>query len=177
MARSKNTSEAVEKNLEVQENTVEKQEVKPEKRKLQREDLIPVMNYTSGLLVYESRNGRGWRFENYGDTDEIELAELISIKNSQSRILNEPWMLILDDDAVEYLGLKKLYENVIKPDDMENLFTLPDDRLEEVLRKAPASVKQLVADKAKQMIDNKKLNSLSTIQLVERVLNVELIEK
>lgn len=59
MARSKNTSEAVEKNLEVQENNVEKQEVKPEKRKLQREDLIPVMNYTSGLLVYESRNGRG----------------------------------------------------------------------------------------------------------------------
>lgn len=83
----------------------------------------------------------------------------------------------MDDDAVEYLGLKKLYENVIKPDDMENLFTLPDDRLEEVLRKAPTSVKQLVADKAKQMVDNKKLNSLTTIQLIERVLNVELIEK
>lgn len=149
---------------------------KQEKRKLQRSDLIPVMNYTSGLLVYESRDGRGWRFENYGDTDEMELGELITMKNSQSRILNEPWLLILDDEAVEYLGLTRLYEKVIKPEDMQQLFNLPEDKLEEVLMKAPLSVKQLVADKAKEMVENKQLTNLITIQAIERVLNIELID-
>lgn len=155
---------------------VEVTETKKEKRKLQRNDLIPVMNYTSGLLVYEARDGRGWRFENYGDTDEMELGDLITMKNSQPRLLNEPWLLILDEDAVEYLGLSKLYERVVKPDDVENLFKLPENKLEEVLTKAPLSVKQLVADMARQMVDNQQLTNIVTIKVIERILNINLID-
>lgn len=176
MATRKANNKTVAKDVDTQ-DTVDLKEVKSEKRKLQRDDLIPVMNYTTGLLVYESRNGRGWRFEGYGDTDEIELAELITMKNSQPRILNEPWLLILDDDAVEYLGLKNLYKNIIKPQDLEKVFSLPENKIKEIIEKVPKSVKQLVAEKAKQMVEQKKLTNVVIIQLLEELLNVDLIGK
>lgn len=152
-------------------------EEKIEKRKLNRTDLIPIMNYTTGQMVYEARNGQTWLFTEFGDTDEMELGELVTMKNSHARILNDGWLLILDDDAVEYLGLSKKYEGLLPPDQVEELFDLSDERIGEILDKISPAAKEVVFNKAKEFIEKKKLNSLSTIQLIEDKLKVELIEK
>lgn len=174
--------EVKQENVQVEEVKVEKVIEKPvekvvEKRQLSRTDLIPIMNYTTGQLVYKSRDGQTWLFTEFGDTDEITLGELVSMKNSHARMLNEGWVLILDDDAVGYLGLTKHYETLLPPNQIEELFTLSDERIGEILDKISPSAQEVVFNKAKEFIEKKKLNSLSTIQLIEDKLKVELIEK
>lgn len=170
----KATAEKVETQEEVKE--VEVKTSAPKKRKLNRTDLVPIMNYTTGQLVYESRTGQTWYFTEFGDTDEIELGELVTMKNSQGRILNDGWLLILDDDAVEYLGLSKKYESLLTPDEIDELFNLSDKKIGDVLEKVSPSAKEVIFNKAKLKMEDGSLNSLSKIKLIEDKLKVELIE-
>lgn len=172
----KTEAEVVTKDVVKEEVQKEEKAPTPKKRKLNRTDLIPIMNYTTGQLVYESRSGQTWHFTEFGDHDEIELGELVSMKNAHGRILNDGWLLILDDDAVEYLGLSKKYETLLTPDEIEGLFNLNDKKIGEILDKVSPSAKEVIFNKAKLKVQDGSLNSLSTIKLIEDKLKVELIE-
>lgn len=178
MAKRRITKEDVEvKDAVVK--TFETKEVKPvvQKRKLNRDDSIPVMNYTTGRLIHDSRiTGQTWIWDNFGDIYELELQELISIKNSAGRMLSEVWMLILDDDAVEHLGLTKYYDNVLDPNDFDIFFDLADSKIDEILSKAPSSVKEIICHLAKKKIEGGELNRFSTIKLLEKHFEIELVE-
>jgi len=95
---------------------IEKEKSEPEKpkRKVKLDDVVSVMNTTTGKVLYRSKKtGAEWVLTEYGDTDQIEVSELVTMKNAHPRYLKEPWLLILDDDVVDYLGLSKLYNNVL----------------------------------------------------------------
>ncbi|WP_425203608.1 hypothetical protein [Priestia megaterium] len=152
-----------------------KQTVRKQKKKLNRDDLILIMNSTAGRLVHTSRKtGQEWLFTEYGQTDEMELGELVTLNNSSPAMLREPWLLILDEDAVEYLGLKKLYENILTEEEMEEFFNASVEQMEALLEKLPKGMKELVAGLAKKKVENGTLDSISKIKLIEEKLKVTL---
>jgi hypothetical protein len=148
------------------------------KQQLDKNMLVTVANFTTGGLTYVNpRTGMQWRWVGFGATDDIELSELITIKSSQPKFLTEPWMLVLNDDVVEVLGLSKMYENIIKPDEFDRIYALPIDQLETILVNAPTGMKQVIALKAKQMIANGEFDSIQKQRLIEKVLNIKLEEE
>lgn len=145
------------------------------KRKIDRDELILVCNYTPGMLVYNNKsNGRTWIFENFGDTDEIEFSELITMKNGQSRFIKEPWLYILNEDVINYFGLQDLYKKIPIPEDLEKIFDLSVSKLEKALNNMPEIAKEIIVKKAKAMIKSGQLDSVAKVSLIEKLYNVEL---
>lgn len=143
-------------------------------------DLITIMNNTGGHLVYvNSRTQEEWFMETYGDTLDITYGELITMKSTQPKILKEAWALILDNNAIAALGLSKLYENILNPDDIEKFFKLSENKMEMFLDKCPSGMHMVIVKKAKDMIAEGMFDSRKKIELIEDKLKVkfdELIE-
>jgi hypothetical protein len=149
--------------------------VRKTKTELDRNMLVTVMNNTHGIFTYTSKKtGATWRLEGYGTTDEMELGELHSMKASAGRILNEPWLIVLDDDVVDYLGLTSVYKNVMRPEEVERFFNLSTEKMEEILKKAPSGVKTLIVAKAQDMITKGELDSMAKKALLEKMFNLDL---
>lgn len=166
------------KNVVEEKVEVVKQEIiKPEKRKLNRDDSILVMNNTAGTLIYKSnRSGQEWYFTEYGQTDTIELGELITMNNAHGKFLKEPWLIVLDDDAVEYLGLKRFYDNIFEFDNIDSFFEMPETKMEELLNKMPNGMKELIVGLSRRKIAEGTFDSMSKIRLIEQKLKVNLSE-
>jgi hypothetical protein len=113
-------------------------------------------------------------FMAYGDIDEIEVGELQKMKTSAPRFLKEPWLIILDDDVVNYLGLDELYSRILKPEDLDNFFKLSADKIKERLSNAPSGVKGLVVSKARELVESGELDSMKRIEAIEETLDVTL---
>lgn len=175
------TKEEIVEEVKTEEVKPVKQEEKkatPKKRarrkKVERDEMIPVMNNTSGKLVYKSpKSGQQWYFNEYAQEDEIEFGELMTMNNS-TRMLKNHSILILDEDAVSALGLTRLYENVLDPSDVEHFFDLSADEMESKLNKLPDSFKVLIAGLAKNKVINGELDSMSKMRVIEDKLKVNL---
>lgn len=145
------------------------------KRQMDKNELIQVTNITNGTVIYVSKKtGAEYLLEGYGSTEMIELGELITMKASANKILTEPWLRIDDENAVEFLGLKSIYEKANLFEDVNKFFSKSLKEMEKNLEKAPSGYKSLVASKAKEMIDNKELDSIKKIELIENILKVNL---
>lgn len=144
-------------------------------RIVDKDDYVDVMNNTIGTLSYYNPRTTGeWLIEGYGTTDTMQVSDLITMKSSQSKILNEGWLIILDEDVVNYLRLTELYKKIIKPNDLDRVFGLPDDKMESILQKSPNGIKTLIAQKMIEKIKSGKFDSLNKKKIVEKVLNVKL---
>jgi len=158
------------------EDVSDKEPEKP-KRKVQRDDIVSIMNTTTGKVLYKSKKtGAEWVLTEYGDTDQIEVSELITMKNAHPRYLKEPWLMILDDDVVNYLGLSKLYKNVLDPDELDELFKISNKKFEKILKDAPRGMKQLIVGTAKQKLENGTFDSIKKKELIEETFGIELSE-
>ena len=79
--------------------------------------------------------------------------------------------------VIDYLGLNKYYENAIKLNDFDTLFTKPIKEIEKIITGLSTGQKKSVTYKAKQLVINGKIDSLKTIETLEKLLGTELIEK
>lgn len=163
----------------VEEVVTEKEQSKPESKKRKTVDksmTVEIMNNTSGQVHYASKkSGAEWHFLEYGAIDEIEVGELVAMKNAHPRYLKEPWLLILDDDVVEFLGLANIYENVLTPDELEAFFKLPPHKVEDILSKMPSGMKEAVLDRAKAKYEDRSLENVNVIRAIEDALKVEIM--
>jgi hypothetical protein len=145
------------------------------KPNVDKSELVPVMNLTHGSLVYQSRKtGMEVKFEQYGDIEYLEVGELLTMRSSQRRFLDEPWILILDEEVVNYLGLDKLYKKLVNPDNIDEIFNFKQERFIEVIQSAPRGYSQLIVSRAKAKMADGTLDSVAKIKALEERYNVEL---
>jgi hypothetical protein len=173
MAKAK----TIKKEEVVIEGTVEKVEPKLQKKvQIDRDSLIACYNITSGNLIYISRkNGLQTVWSNYGDVEYIDFAELLTMKASQPKFLNEPWIFVEDEEVVNQLGLKEVYKNIIPVHEVDDFFNLNVNQAREILPKLPKGMKELISDKARKGIQNGELSNLQLIRLLEQELQLDLI--
>lgn len=146
-------------------------------RKIDREEWIPVMNYTTGGFGFQHPSCRTeLRMEKYGDMDYIQYGDLLTMKASQGRILREPWLLVLDEDVYISLGFEKLYEKVITMEDVERLYGLSPKEIEDILKKAPRIVRENVCRRILELKKQGKWDSLSKLQAVEKAVGINFKE-
>lgn len=137
------------KEIETKEVVSEKQP----KRNIDGNTAVLVMNNTTGFVSFVNKRTQAeFLIEGYGNFEEMLVSDLINMRSSSAALLNEAHLIILDDDVVEYLRLQKVYENILKPEDIDNFFKQNDTKMREILSKSPRGMKELLFDKAKEMV-------------------------
>ena len=105
----------------------------------------------------------------------MEVSELVTMKNAHPRYLIEPWLIVLYEDVLDFLGMSKEYENVLTPDEFDRFYDLDADKVKELLPGMPKGMKEAVVDQARIRIQQGTLNNLSVIKAIEEVLKTELM--
>lgn len=138
-------------------------------------EVITVVNITNSKLTYVSRTSPGYQIEwdRYGDENYMEYKELINMRNSQRMFFEEPWIMC-DWDVLVDLKVDKYYKNIINLDDIDSLFKKSPQELKKTLQIVPNGIKRLIADRAFELRREKKLDSISIIETIEKVLKIDL---
>jgi hypothetical protein len=145
------------------------------KEMLDKQMLVPIMNVTNGKLIYQSRKtGSEFRFERYGDIEYMELYELLTMRSSHRRFLDEPFIIVLDEEVAEFLGLSKSYEKLTHATEIDGIFDFPLEQFKDVIESIPKGLAHLVVSKAKEKIETKQLDSVQKVQAIENVFNVKI---
>ena len=130
---------------------------------------------TNTPLVYESKNQIGYRVDWDGFLQEnwIEYKELINMRNSQRAFFEQPWV-ICDWEVLVDLKVDHYYKNIIDLEDLDSIFKKSSEELEKTLKIVPMGIKKLIVDRAFELRREKKLDSLNTIETIEKTLNIDL---
>ena len=142
--------------------------------------IIIVLNGFQGRLVYESpRTHEVYRWEAFGDEQEIELRELRNAKSSAKKFFMNNWFMFQEEDAwvIDYLGLNQYYKNSLGLDEFDELFKKPASEIEKVVSKLSAGQKKSVAYRARQLVIEGEIDSNKAIAALEKSLGIELIER
>lgn len=86
---------------------------------------IPVVSLTTGTLVVSTLgNGLGtvYRFENFGEIQDIPFSDLKDIVKNKPNFAREGAYYIDDKNAVKKLRLERQYQNILNEDDIKRFF-------------------------------------------------------
>lgn len=160
------------------EDIVAEEKPKPKRKKkieIDRNEMIACRSTTGGKLIYiSSRSGDKYIWRDYGAVEYIDMGELLTMKSSQPTFLENVRFVVDDEEAATFLGLDRVYENMIQLDDIKSLFDKPATELGDILSKLPAGLKATVASKAREALENGSLDSRSVIKTIEDKLDVSL---
>lgn len=138
-------------------------------------EMISVVCITNTTLVYESKNQIGHRvdWDGFLQDNWIEYKELINMRNSQRAFFEQPWV-ICDWDVLVDLKVDHYYKNIIDLEDLDSVFQKTSEELEKTLKIVPTGIRKLIVDRAFELRRDKELDSLSTIETIEKTLNIDL---
>lgn len=161
---------------ETQEKEAPKKEVaKPRKKAdINRDELILCRSAVKNLVYISKRTSEKFEWADYGDVQYISMGELITMKSTQPRMLKEGWIIVDDEDAIEQLGLAKMYGNLFEIDDIDEFFELSDSEMKRILTNMPRGFKNTLATFAREKIESGELDSNKKIKLLEELLEVDL---
>lgn len=148
------------------------------KRTLDPHQYVTVRSGFHGVLVYvSSKTGEKFKWESFGDEQDMELQELKNAKNSHKIYFEGSYFLLDDPEVIEYLGVERYYKHALNYKEFETIFDMPADELDERLKDVPKDQKLTIAYRAKQLIDEGRIDSLKVITVLEKHLGVELVER
>jgi hypothetical protein len=156
----------------------------PEKKKTYKaksyslNDYITVRNGFNGKLVYKSsRTGERFVWDGFGAEQEMEVQELKSARNSSKAFFENNWFMFDDPGIIEFLGVQRMYANALTYEDFDTLFEMNPDEIEERIALLSKGQKASVAYRARQLINEGKIDSIKVINALEKSLGIDLIEK
>lgn len=168
----------------VAETTVEAQPstIKVAKREFDPSQLVPVRNGFQGRLIYVSKRQNGVKtvWDEFGQEEYVELAELISARNTARAFFADNLWIIEDPEILDFLGVSQYYKNSLGLDEFDEVLTMGSDDTENVkaiIAKLSNGQKRTLAYRAKAKIKDGEIDSRKMIETLETALGVELIEK
>ena len=155
--------EADAKELEASETMVVAKE-----EKIKDNDEIVVMNGSNGAFTHSSRNGRVWKFKEFGQRDKMPYSELLAIKNVCPSVLEDAYLIVLNRDVQELLGLTTIYQNIILPEKVEEIFKKDVADLEAFVDGLPQGMKVTFVSKARELYNSRQLYDIRAIEMIEK---------
>lgn len=142
--------------------------------------IVLVKNGFHGRLVYVSpRTKETYYWDNFGDEQELELRELRNAKSSAKGFFENNWFMFDEENewVIPYLGLTKYYKNALRLKEFDQIFKMTPAKAEAAIEKLSNGQKSSLAYRAAELVSSKEIDSLKMINMLERVLGVELVEK
>lgn len=175
MAENKDTAKVKEN---VKETKTTKTKNTPKKRVVvDRDTEVVFMNNTSGNLFYKCPKTHSiYDLYEYGDTDYITVEQLLAMNNSSRKMLKDLWIILLDvtnkdidiEDVWKYLGLDNLYNDVVKPEDVDGFITKSTDaKFTSALEKMNKVLASKVIERAIVLYHRGELNSITKVNILK----------
>ncbi len=145
--------------------------------------MICVENVSPGKLIYKSKRQMGYKivWNEPGDTNYVELEELVNLKNTNTRFVREPWIRIVEEDEYEilqYLNVLQFYRGILGIDNLASILKLTDKHTFKDFKakfdRLPKSYKESAVTIAAEMIKNGSLDSIRVKQYIEQEMNTNL---
>ena len=141
---------------------------------------ITVKSSFPGKLVYKSaRTGELFTWEEAGAEQDIELKELRNMRNTSKKFFENNW-IVFDEEydwVIDFLGVRAFYNNIINTEGLDSLFKKPVAEIDAEIQSMTKGQKRTVAYRAMEMIANKEIDSISVIEVLEKGLGINLIER
>ena len=141
---------------------------------INRDDLIECRSAVRNLVYVSKRTSEKFEWSDYGDVQYITLGELIAMKSTQPRMLKEGWLIVDDEEAIEQLGLAKMYGNLFEINDIDEFFGLSESEMKRILNNMPRGFKNSLGNFARERVQSGLLDSNRKIKLLEELLDVDL---
>ena len=142
--------------------------------------IVPVICNTVGGAFYSSKKIMGYtvEWEDIGSVEYMELGELSSMKNTDKRFFEDN-RIVFDDteeytasELYDFLKVSKYYKNVLTPDNIDEIFTYPKDEIVKTISTLSRGMKENVAVRAKQKLDENTLDK-NIIDILESSLGIQ----
>ena len=139
------------------------------------DDMILVMSGVAGALKHRSlTTSRVWDFLEFGQTQKMPYSELLTIRNTNPKVFNQGWLVVLNKRIQEDFGLIEMYKNILTPETMETVFDKSVDELSVLIDNLPEGMQLALMDKARTLYNNGKIDSISIVKLIEQKFNISL---
>lgn len=140
--------------------------------------IVTVRNGFQGLLIYtDKRTGATYRWEHFGDEQDMELAELRNARGSARAFFENNWFLFDEAWIPDYLGMSRYYKYALTADDFDDIFSKSPEEIEAELAQLTTGQRKSVAYRARQLIADGTIDSRKVVNALEQCLNVDLVEK
>ena len=163
---------------------VEKQETQETKQPYRVKNIltpntfVTVRNGFNGKLIYKShRTNEKFVWDGFGAEQDIELQELKSAKSTHKSFFANNWFLFDDPEVIAYLGVERFYDSALSFNEFDEIFNQTPDKIAARIATIPDGQKRSLVYKAKQLIADGTIDSMKTVNVLEKALNVELIER
>jgi hypothetical protein len=163
------------KEVEV-ESQVEKEVKKVERKELKDDDLVVVFNYFNGTLNLKSKEPEIYEqyvLTGFLDKTEVTFRFLKSLARQRSKVLKLPRIYISDENVVEQLKLEKIYEDILDPKDLSEVFSLSTAKIIEIIDNADSNLKTILRDLANSQIKSGKLAHIGKMRVLAEKLGVK----
>lgn len=161
--------------------SAETSQEKPAVKKIVAKDIdlsteVTVRNGFQGSLIYKShKTGEKFEWDSFGDEQYMELKELKNAKTSSKKFFENNWFMFDEDWIVDFLGVSQYYKTAVKIEDFDNIFFMSPDDIIKLVSEMSSSKKRSVAYRARQLINEGKIDSIKTIKALEKALGISLI--
>ena len=170
-----NTASAVSATVEAK---VEVPVVKPE-FKITQEDTVSVVSCVKGELMWKSPEGRKEVWNHFGDTNYMTIADLFKMRNYDQRFFSDNWVTIEGENAqayLDYLQVSKYYKNFRTVNQFDKIFSMAPDEIIDTVSKFSNEVKETFARRAKEFMNDGKLDSYQRIEAIQKATGFDLNE-
>lgn len=138
---------------------------------------VVVRNGFQGKLVYKSRLGEKYVWDEFGSEQELELRELKNAKSSHKKMFINNWFMFDEPWIIDYLGVRQYYMNTPSIEHFDDIFNQTPAEIKKTVAGMSTGLKKSVAYRAAQLVANGEIDSRKTISALEESLGIELIEK
>ena len=138
---------------------------------------VEVIRVVSGQgMVYwmDKKTGDEYVWNEYGESQYMTV-EALKRMNTAPYFLKTPWLKVMDEEAVEVLKLKELYENIELLEDLDKLKSMSDFDILAMLDKMSKEYKQTLATNIASLISNNELTDVLLIRRFERLLDKQFL--
>lgn len=144
---------------------------------IDRSEMIPVRSVCYGNLTYVSkRTGMITTWGEFGAIEWIEFGELITMKSSSPKFFTKPWIIIENEEVVEFLGLAQKYKEMIDVENIEEFFRKPIAEIKSLIKASPKGIQETITLKARDMIREETLTDIRVIRALDDEFKLGLLD-
>lgn len=140
--------------------------------------IVTVRNGAQGRLVYKSpKTGETFRWEEFGDEQDMELGELRNAKGANKKFFQKNWFMFDEPWIIDYLGVGQFYKNALRIDEFDELFELSPDEIIKRLDGVSDGQKRAIGYRARMLIAEDGIDSNKVIAALEKALGTQLVDR
>lgn len=158
-------------------NSIVKENINLEK-KYESTDMIWTTSVTAGELIMIGKKTKNvYTWSDLGDKTEVEYQDLTAARASKDPYLLSPLFMIDDEELLESKGwerIKEAYKQMYKIEEIEEIFNLDLSSFKKVIKELPKGLINTIKTMAAEKIENKTLDSISKINILDELLGTDL---